>query len=168
MRIRIIENKINQKLRGKPGRDSMTNKSFAASIVRDDIDPANLKKGMIMETRSDQTIKFKALSIKEPWASRIRVGEKTIETRTWKTKYRGPILICASKLPSIGYAGQAVAIANLVDCRRMKCTDQEAAASSYYPDLYAWVLDKVKKIEPFPVSGKPGLYDIEVKVEVKG
>ena len=42
---------------------------------------------------------MKALSIKEPWATLILEGKKTIETRTWKTNYRGEILLCASKNP---------------------------------------------------------------------
>ncbi len=40
---------------------------------------------------------MKALSIKQPWAAAIATGLKTIETRTWKTKYRGPILIVAGR-----------------------------------------------------------------------
>ena len=38
-----------------------------------------------------------ALSLWEPWASLMRCGAKTIETRTWPTSYRGPLLICAAK-----------------------------------------------------------------------
>ena len=40
---------------------------------------------------------MKALSVKEPWASLIRSGKKTIETRTWNTNYRGKLLICTSQ-----------------------------------------------------------------------
>lgn len=40
---------------------------------------------------------MKAISVWEPWASLIRCKAKTIETRGWYTKYRGPLLICASK-----------------------------------------------------------------------
>ena len=39
---------------------------------------------------------MKVLSIKEPWASLIMNGTKKIETRSWKTKYRGEIYIHAS------------------------------------------------------------------------
>ena len=39
---------------------------------------------------------MKVLSIKEPWASLIMNGTKRIETRSWKTKYRGEIYIHAS------------------------------------------------------------------------
>jgi hypothetical protein len=40
---------------------------------------------------------MKALTIIQPWASLIVLGEKRIETRSWRTKYRGPILIHAGK-----------------------------------------------------------------------
>jgi len=36
-----------------------------------------------------------ALSVKQSFASLIARGRKTKETRTWKTKYRGDLLICA-------------------------------------------------------------------------
>jgi hypothetical protein len=42
-------------------------------------------------------MKVKAISLWEPWASLMRAGAKTIETRSWYTNYRGPLLICASK-----------------------------------------------------------------------
>lgn len=38
---------------------------------------------------------MKALTILEPWASAIAHGIKRIETRSWETKYRGPIAIHA-------------------------------------------------------------------------
>jgi len=38
-----------------------------------------------------------AISLWEPWASLIMCGAKTIETRSWYTKYRGPLLVCAAK-----------------------------------------------------------------------
>ena len=40
---------------------------------------------------------MKALTIKQPWATLIALGEKKIETRSWSTKYRGPLLIHAGK-----------------------------------------------------------------------
>ena len=38
-----------------------------------------------------------AISLWEPWASLMATGAKTIETRSWATGHRGPLLICASK-----------------------------------------------------------------------
>ena len=40
---------------------------------------------------------MKALTLWQPWASLIAVGAKTIETRSWSTAYRGPLLIHAAK-----------------------------------------------------------------------
>jgi hypothetical protein len=39
----------------------------------------------------------KALSLTQPWASLAACGAKKIETRSWPTKYRGPLAIHASK-----------------------------------------------------------------------
>lgn len=40
---------------------------------------------------------MKALSIRQPWAWLIVNGFKDIENRTWSTRFRGPVLIHASK-----------------------------------------------------------------------
>lgn len=40
---------------------------------------------------------LKVLSIKQPWAQLIAEGLKDIENRTWKTNYRGKILIHSTK-----------------------------------------------------------------------
>ena len=50
---------------------------------------------------------MKALTIAQPWATLVAIGEKTVETRSWKTSYRGEIAIHAGKglRPSGGQAG---------------------------------------------------------------
>lgn len=40
---------------------------------------------------------MKAITIKQPWATLIALGEKKFETRSWQTKYRGPLAIHAGK-----------------------------------------------------------------------
>lgn len=40
---------------------------------------------------------MKALTVKQPWASLIAHGIKDIENRTWKTSFRGRVLIHAGK-----------------------------------------------------------------------
>lgn len=40
---------------------------------------------------------MKALTLWQPWASLVAIGVKTIETRSWATKYRGPLAIHAAK-----------------------------------------------------------------------
>lgn len=39
---------------------------------------------------------MKALTVQQPWATLLATGRKRIETRSWKTKYRGPIAIHAA------------------------------------------------------------------------
>lgn len=40
---------------------------------------------------------MKVLSLLQPWATLVVIGAKKIETRSWRTNYRGPVLIHASK-----------------------------------------------------------------------
>lgn len=40
---------------------------------------------------------MKCISLWQPWASAIACGSKTIETRSWRTHYRGPLAIHAAK-----------------------------------------------------------------------
>lgn len=39
---------------------------------------------------------MKVISILQPWATLVVIGAKRIETRSWNTKHRGPLLIHAS------------------------------------------------------------------------
>jgi hypothetical protein len=40
---------------------------------------------------------MKTLTISQPWATLIAIGAKHIETRSWRTRYRGPLAIHAAK-----------------------------------------------------------------------
>ena len=40
---------------------------------------------------------MKAISVRQPWASFLAGGGKSVECRTWRCSYRGPLLICSSK-----------------------------------------------------------------------
>lgn len=46
---------------------------------------------------------MKVLSLMQPWATLVSIGAKRIETRSWATKYRGPLAIHAGKggLPAV-------------------------------------------------------------------
>src|ERR1700690_1165855 len=46
---------------------------------------------------------MKALTLTQPWASLVAIGAKRIETRCWRTNYRGPLAIRAAK----GFPGWA-------------------------------------------------------------
>jgi hypothetical protein len=38
---------------------------------------------------------MKAITLHQPWASLVAIGAKTIETRSWSTRHRGPLAIHA-------------------------------------------------------------------------
>jgi ASCH domain-containing protein len=104
---------------------------------------------------------LKAISLKQPWASMI--GKKTIETRTWPTNYRGRILIVSSLKPVIKSlpVGMALCTANLVDCRKMTSDDETAACCPVYEKAWSWVLEDINPIDPFPVKGSQGFYEVD-------
>jgi hypothetical protein len=104
----------------------------------------------------------KALSLKQPWANLIASGQKSIETRRWATNFRGEILIVSSKQPRIEPAGCAVAVARLVECRPMTRADERPAMCEMYKNAIAWVLQDVRPVRPFPVTGHLGLFDVVV------
>lgn len=107
---------------------------------------------------------MKALSIRQPWASLIASGRKTIEVRTWSTSYRGPLLICASRRPDIDGlpTGLAVCTVNLVDVRPITTSDSDAACVNVTPGAqFAWVLDAATPLDfSLPISGRLGLFDL--------
>jgi hypothetical protein len=50
---------------------------------------------LLDELAPGQTIK--SITIRQPWATIIAAGHKTLETRGWRTDYKGPIAIHAAK-----------------------------------------------------------------------
>ena len=125
---------------------------------------------------------MKVLSIKEPWASLIMNGTKKIETRSWKTKYRGKIYIHASLykakitkpevyelIKDMNFkCGYIICKCNLVDCiymtdeyvNDMKTNHYEEYICGHYEvGRYAWIVEDVKVIEPIEAKGKLGLWN---------
>lgn len=130
---------------------------------------------------------MKVLSIKEPYASLIMNGIKTIETRSWKTKYRGELYIHASlsNVPKIYnekeglkelicgmdmHYGKIICKCKLIDCIEMtdeyiklmaKNNPREFICGAYEVGRYAWVLDDVELIDPIEAKGKLGIWNYE-------
>lgn len=125
---------------------------------------------------------MKVLSIKEPYATLIKNKTKYIETRSWKTKYRGDIIIhsCKCKSPikekiktlvnkeELQYE-YMICIAELIDCIYI---DEEYAnkiekenynnflCGDYTIGRYAWVLKNIRIIKnPIEISGQLGLWN---------
>ena len=105
----------------------------------------------------------KALSVHPNWVRLMMAGRKTIETRPWRTRHRGPLIICATKVPhDPELSGFAILEVELTDIRPMERGDEIAACCSVFPRAQAWILRNIRPIERFPVVGKQGVFEIEL------
>ena len=135
---------------------------------------------------------MKCLSVREPWASAIpRLGRlgKDVENRSWRTTYRGPLLIHAGKAtPTVGewavfdrvrrWAGvprddTALVVMELAILRgetlgrvlgRVDLVDVVRDSGSPWAahGQYHWVLANPVVFEgPVAVSGRLGLFDVQ-------
>lgn len=118
---------------------------------------------------------MKALSVMQPWASLLASGRKTVELRSWDTRHRGPLLVCAGKRfdprgahHEAGPRGVALAVVDLVTTR--PATMADAGAAGVPPELlakllaagplFAWEVSSPHPVEPFAVTGSLGLFSV--------
>ena len=124
---------------------------------------------------------MKVLTIKQPWATLIMQGDKRFEFRSWKTNYRGELLIHAGKgidkeamkrlskyipenLPSEKILGKV----KLVDCIEMSIEFKEILlkenkdiyTDSSFKENYGWKLENVEVFDKqIETKGKLGLWE---------
>ena len=132
---------------------------------------------------------MKVITVKQPFATLIAEGLKEYEFRTWRTKFRGDILIHAGKgidkkamerykLLNLDYpSGKIIAKATITDCvyvdDNLKEELQEKDPLVYYGilqkesnwDGYGFKLENIEKIEPIEINGKLSLWDYDYKDE---
>lgn len=127
---------------------------------------------------------MKALTIKEPWASLIINGYKGYEFRTWKTNYRGKILIHAGMSLDKKIAkrftnyhikynkGAIIGEAVISDCflvdndfnNKLYNINKDVYGDNYV-GVYAWKLEKVIKYDkPIYCKGKLGLWNYDIDI----
>jgi len=120
---------------------------------------------------------MKALSVRQPWAHEITIGEKTLEFRTWNTKHRGELLICASSRDpglwiDIDIDGKAadplplpcgvmMCVVNLVNVRPMTRADAKEYGIEFNPVMLAWELEGARPVLPEPITGKLNLFEVK-------
>lgn len=126
---------------------------------------------------------MKVLSLREPYATLIKDKKKLIETRSFKTSYRGELFIPASKTKIIkedtnnqklmGLAGKDLNFGSiickrrLVDCIYMdkaflemiKKNKQEYLCGTYQEGRYAWILENVEEVKKIAVKGHLGIWN---------
>ncbi len=129
---------------------------------------------------------YDVLSIKEPFATLMATGDKHIETRSWKTNYRGELFIHASREKlakeylndlyimnliqnlDMNY-GNIICKGNLVDCKYMdknfldsiKKNTKEFNLGLYEEGRYAWIFEDIERIHPIPAKGKLNIWNYE-------
>lgn len=123
---------------------------------------------------------MKVLSIKNPWASLIINGYKKYEFRSWKTKYRGKVMIHASITPDkkaidkfdnfdLNYKNSyIIGEVEIIDCievtkefeNKLMKENGQVYGMTVGRGGYAWKLENVIKYEnPIPAKGKLGLWE---------
>ena len=135
-------------------------------------------KAATSQTRSRDSLEVKALTIRQPWAELIIRGRKPFELRSWRTKYRGPLVIhAAAKVDSeraveLGLnpdklvTSAFVGVALLTDVRSFTREDarllkKKRGGEGWYPGLFSWVLTKPRRISsPIKAKGRLGLIPV--------
>lgn len=121
---------------------------------------------------------MKVLTIKQPWATLIKEGLKEYEFRSWKTNYRGYLLIHAGigvdkeamkRFESLGFdypKSEIICLVELLDCIKIdEAFHEERLKENHLVYLtsrtkgYAWKLKVIKKLSIKEVKGKLGLWD---------
>lgn len=116
---------------------------------------------------------MKVLSVRQPWASLIVHGPKRVENRTWRTDYRGPLLIHAAKsrkslwpgadsiegLPPLAF-GAIIGLVDLVDCIPVERMRRIAPADHFVEGPWCWRVANPRPIELAPCQGTLGLFDL--------
>jgi hypothetical protein len=127
-----------------------------------------------------QTIR--ALTIRQPFPELILRRRKPYEIRSWKTNYRGPLLIHSAAKVKTDCAEEAglnadtlmtsafVGIAVLSDVRPYtradsKLLNRRRAIGGWSPGLFSWVLKKpIRFARPIKGNGKLGLFRVSPSI----
>ncbi|CZT57600.1 ASCH domain-containing protein [Solibaculum mannosilyticum] len=112
---------------------------------------------------------MKALSLHPYWAMKFLIGEKSVECRSWKTSYRGDILICASAKKEVGcISGMGLLIGKLVDIVPFEKKHLADSCMDELPEnpSYAWIFDDFRVIYPIPIKGKLSLFEVDVPLQI--
>jgi len=119
------------------------------------------------------------LSIRQPWIELILSGRKTIEVRSWPTKYRGELWLHAGKkVDTNAFARFNLSVENislgailgkceLIDCQEFNDLTWVHWRTRHLNDgafrnrSFAWFLSNPVRVIPQPMKGRLGLMSIQ-------
>lgn len=105
-----------------------------------------------------------ALSVRQPFAEQIASGKKKMEYRSWTTRHRGPLLICASAQVHDSIkekGGKALRDALALPLGKMVCVvDVVDVVWDEDEDCYAWKLRNPRRVVGEPVKGCASFYRV--------
>lgn len=112
---------------------------------------------------------MKALSIRQPYAHNIIFDGKDVENRTWRTHYRGPVLIHASKnhqgidkQDRLRFQfGGIVGMAEIVDCVR-----EMPRHSPWFYGPWGFVLENAKELPFLPCKGSLSFFTPSIRAQI--
>lgn len=132
---------------------------------------------------------MKIITLIQPWATLIVLGEKQIETRSWPTNIRGTIGIHAGKkidksvfsdrvykeiferhniTPQNIITSAIIGTCEIVDVQKTESlistiSKKEELFGNFSPDRYGWILSNVKPIDPITnIKGMLGFWNYEL------
>ena len=127
---------------------------------------------------------MKVITLKQPWASLIAHGYKKYEFRSWKTNYRGPVLIHAGKgidknaMKNVSKydlefpSSKIIAMVEIIDCVKLDdqlnnklCSENRDVYGYSKHDGYVWILSnpRIIKIDE-NINGKLGFWNYELNI----
>lgn len=104
-----------------------------------------------MLAKQNTEVAIKVLSVRGDFIMDMIAGKKKIEYRTWKTNYRGPILMCSTAKKVAGAApGYAICVVNLKSIQ-------------YFPleGFYHWNIELANVIKLIHVKGQLKLFNVD-------
>lgn len=118
---------------------------------------------------------MKALSLKQPWAELIVSGKKTIETRKWKTSFRGEFFIHSSKNSDLKYCeemnlkdlitGALIGKAELINVKEYKTKNEfDKDYNKHFAKefvRYGFILKNSQRIKPIHLKAQLNFFEVK-------
>lgn len=151
---------------------------------------------LLLEAWGELSDPWRGLTMYQPWAAAVAELSKHYETRSWSTRYRGPLAIHAGRerrhmaaadrlfLPPPSQKeviqverpamslGAIVAVGWLNACTHTEdmfgLSDEERALGDYGPGRFAWqIINVIPLVYPVPVIGARGLWKLQPETQAQ-